>query len=110
MPTLRHRSATLGRHHEVEGGDDVWSWCLGCARFSSVGRCEFGRSTGKPGSRQDRGPTLYISMRDLPQIAAKRFQDEAAFRTRELSTPALHVQLSIGRYSRRLSERTGAAA
>src|SRR5690348_16655479 len=43
MPTLRHRSATLGRHHKVEGGDDVWSWCLGCARFSSVGRCEFGR-------------------------------------------------------------------
>jgi hypothetical protein len=44
----------------------------------------------------DRGKTgaqLCISLRNLPQIAAKHFQNEMAFRNRELSARALYFQL-----------------
>jgi hypothetical protein len=66
-----------------------------------------GRGASKLGSGQDRRATLHIQLRELPQIPAKRQQHQMAFRARKLPDPALHLEPSIGGYSRRLFKGTG---
>jgi uncharacterized protein len=63
-----------------------------CGSVFGIGCRKPNRRSGKLGSRQDCASTLRISQRDLPQVAAKRFQNEIVFRARELPTRALHLQ------------------
>src|SRR5271166_5496975 len=76
---------------KVEGGDDGGSWYPAGVRFFGIGCRKLGRSARELGPKQDRRPTLRISLGDLPQIAAKRFQDQMVFRARKLSARALHL-------------------
>jgi hypothetical protein len=57
----------------------------GCRKLSGGAR--------KLGPGQERRPTLRISLCDMPQIAAKRSQDEMVLRAREPPTRALYLQL-----------------
>ena len=100
----------LNRNHLIEKSGavaDVRSWYPTGVWFFGIGFRKRGRGAGKLGPRQDRCPTLRISLCNLPQVAAKSFQDQIVFRARKLPARALYVEPRIGRHSRRLPERTG---
>jgi hypothetical protein len=114
MPSLRHGEATLDRDPDAggqsrprsRGSHDVSAQRpVGNRLFGALCRRP-GRGASRLGPGQDRRATLRIRLRELPQIPAKRQQHEMVFRARKLPDPALHVEPSIGRYSRRLFEDT----